>query len=77
VAQPQRPTPISQTTSSLATPAQLKLIYLTASRELHLAEDELEQQCQAQYGRLPIHLTKREASEFIDSLKAGGLARAK
>jgi len=77
VAQPQRPTPISQTTSSLATPAQLKLIYLTASRELHLAEDELEQQCQAQYGRLPIHLTKREASEFIDSLKASGLARAK
>ncbi|HEX2988874.1 MAG TPA: hypothetical protein VHS06_11990 [Chloroflexota bacterium] len=67
--QPQRPTPIMQTNSSLATPAQLKLIYLTASRELHLSEEELEQRCQAQYGRLPIHLTKREASEFIDALK--------
>jgi hypothetical protein len=68
--QPQRPTPIPQTNSSLATPAQLKLIYMTASRELHLADEELEQRCQAQYGRLPIHLTKREASEFIDALKS-------
>ncbi|MGE5618139.1 MAG: hypothetical protein ACM3US_02650 [Sphingomonadaceae bacterium] len=67
--QPQRPTPLPQSTSSLATPAQLKLIYLTATRDLHITEEELEERCQAQYGRLPLHLTKREASEFIDSLK--------
>ncbi len=69
-AQPARPTPLPQTSSSLATPAQLKLIYLTATRDLHISEEELEERCQTQYGRLPLHLTKREASEFIDSLKS-------
>jgi len=72
-----RPTPIQATGNSLATPAQLKLIYLTATRDLHMSEEELEERCQAQYGRLPLHLTKREASEFIDSLKSGGVARAR
>ncbi len=66
-----RPTPIPQVSTSLATPAQLKLIYLTATRDLHVTEEELEERCQAQYGRLPLHLTKREASEFIDALKSG------
>ncbi len=66
---PQRPTALPQTGGSLASPAQLKLIYLTATRDLHISEDELEERCQTQYGRLPLHLTKREASEFIDSLK--------
>jgi hypothetical protein len=74
---PPRPGSIPQTSSSLATPAQLKLIYLTATRDLMITEEELEERCQAQYGRLPLHLTKREASEFIDSLKANGIARAK
>jgi uncharacterized protein YbdZ (MbtH family) len=68
--QPTRPTPLPQTGGSLATPAQLKLIYLTATRDLHISEEELEERCQSQYGRLPLHLTKREASEFIDGLKA-------
>ncbi|HZK66411.1 MAG TPA: hypothetical protein VFD42_02550 [Chloroflexota bacterium] len=73
-----RPTPITQTASSLATPAQLKLIYITATRELHITEEELEERCQAQYGRLPLHLTKREASEFIDALKSeGAMSRAR
>lgn len=57
----------------LATPAQLKLIYLTAERELHIPELDLEEICHAQYGRLPLHLTKREASEFIDALKSGSV----
>lgn len=30
----------------------------------------MEQCCQEQYGRIPPHLTKREASEFIDRLKS-------
>ncbi len=72
-----RPIPVSQTSGSLATPAQLKLIYLTATRDLQISEEALEEKCQAQYGRLPLHLTKREASEFIDALKAEGVARAK
>ena len=63
----QEPRPIA---SGLATPAQLKLIYLTGTRDAHLTEQEIEEECQERYGRLPLHLTKREASEFIDSLKA-------
>jgi hypothetical protein len=63
------PAPVGGT--GLATPAQLKLIYLTAERDLHITEEALEERCQAQYGRLPLHLTKREASEFIDALKSG------
>jgi hypothetical protein len=73
---PARPAAIPQTSSSLATPAQLKLIYLTATRDLQITEEDLEERCQTQYGRLPLHLTKREASEFIDALKSNGLARA-
>ena len=73
---PARPSAVPQTSSSLATPAQLKLIYLTATRDLQITEEELEERCQMQYGRLPLHLTKREASEFIDALKSSGLARA-
>lgn len=72
-----RPTPISQVNGSLATPAQLKLIYLTATRDLQISEEALEERCQGQYGRLPLHLTKREASEFIDALKAEGVSRGK
>lgn len=73
---PARPAAIPQTGGSLATPAQLKLIYLTASRDLQITDEELEERCQAQYGRLPLHLTKREASEFIDALKSNGIAKA-
>ena len=51
---------------------------MTATRELHITEEELEERCQAQYGRLPLHLTKREASEFIDALKSeGSMSRAR
>jgi hypothetical protein len=63
--------------SNLASPAQVKLIYLTGTRDLHLSEEELEEDCQAKYGRLPLHLTKREASEYIDALKTVSVAKAK
>lgn len=63
--------PPPQSSGNLATPAQLKLIYLTAEKGLHITGEELEERCEAQYGRAPLHLTKREASEFIDSLKSG------
>lgn len=69
-------TPPPQSASNLATPAQLKLIYLTAERDLQITQEELEERCNAQYGRLPLHLTKREASEFIDGLKSGQIPPA-
>jgi hypothetical protein len=75
--QPVRPTAVPQPTSNLATPAQLKLIYMTATRDLQITEEELEERCQTQFGRLPLHLTKREASEFIDQLKSNGAAHAR
>jgi hypothetical protein len=62
--------------SGWATPAQLKLVYLTGTRDAHLTEEELEEDCQQRYGGLPLLLTKREASEVIDSLKVGAKARA-
>jgi hypothetical protein len=75
--QPVRPAAVPQSTSNLATPAQLRLIYLTATRDLQITEEELEERCQGQYGRLPLHLTKREASEFIDQLKSNGAVQAR
>jgi hypothetical protein len=74
--QPARPAAMPQPTSNLATPAQLRLIYMTATRDLQITEEELEERCQSQYGRLPLHLTKREASEFIDQLKSSGAEQA-
>lgn len=72
-----RPTaPAGNGNGNLATGAQLKLIYLTATRDLHATEEELEEQCQAMYGRLPVNLTKAEASQFIDTMRAAGNRRA-
>ena len=71
-----RPAP-THISSGLATPAQIKLIYLTGTRDAHLTEEETEERSQEQYGRLPLHLTKQEASEFIDALKAAGLTRTR
>jgi len=62
----QRPRPIS---TGLATPAQLRLIHTTASRDLRITEEELEERCQGQYGTIPVRLTVREASELIDQMK--------
>ena len=62
--------------TGLATPAQLKLVYLSGTRDAHLTEEEIEERCQEQYGRVPMQLTKREASVLIDSFKALPSARA-
>ena len=62
--------------SSMATPAQLKLIYLSGTRDAHLTEEEVEERCRDRYGREPMRLTKREASELIASFKAVAAARA-
>lgn len=67
----QQPPRASTNGGNLATPAQLRLIYLTATRDLGITEEELEARCNERYGRLPLQLTKREASEYIDALKKG------
>jgi len=55
-----------------ATGPQVKAIYSIGRTELNLSEKEVDSQCQAAYGRGPAALTRREASEFIDKLKAKG-----
>ena len=56
--------------NGLCSPAQLKLIYLCGTRDAHLTEEEMEEDCHGRYGGLPVNLTRAQASEFIDSLKA-------
>ena len=56
---------------SLATVAQIKAIYAIARSEHELSEEELDERCRQTYGRCPAELTKREASSYIDKLKAG------
>jgi len=75
---PRREQPVPRSIiSSLATPAQLKLLYIVGTRDANLTEEELDERSQATYGRLPLHLTKSEASELIDALKANTAAKAR
>ncbi|MDO8670371.1 MAG: hypothetical protein Q7O66_02955 [Dehalococcoidia bacterium] len=60
-------------TSSAATPAQVKAIYLIGRSEHQLSDDELDERCRQAYGHPPGELTKKQASEFIDRLKASGV----
>ena len=57
----------------LATPAQVKAIYIIARNEHQLSEEELDERCRELYGTVPAQLTKRQASEFIDRLKGGAI----
>lgn len=57
----------------LATPAQVKAIYLIARSEHQLSEEELDERSRQSFGVLPHELTKKQASEFIDRLKASGI----
>ena len=63
--------PSGSRSTGLSTPAQLKLIYLTATRDCGLSEQDIDDASMAKYGRPPVNLTKREASELIDALKSG------
>lgn len=71
------PTPIRSSSAGLASPAQLKLLYMVGSRDAHLSEEEIDEQSQRRYGRLPMHLSKREASELIDALKVNAATKAR
>lgn len=56
-----------------ATPAQVKAIYVIGRNEHRLSESEVDERIRALYGRPPAEMTKRQASEAIDRLKAGTL----
>jgi hypothetical protein len=52
-----------------ATEPQVRAIYSIARSAWSLSEDEIENRCKEMYGCLPAELSRRQASELIDSLK--------
>jgi len=54
-----------------ATEAQVRAIYAIARGSLGLNEDEIDARSAERYGAAPGELTRRQASEFIDTLKNG------
>lgn len=56
-----------------ATAAQVKAMYVIARNERQLDESQFDGRCLAVFGKAPNELTKRQASEAIDRLKAGNL----
>ena len=52
-----------------ATEPQVRAIYSIARSAWSMGEDEIERRCRETYGCLPAELSRRQASEFIDSLK--------
>ncbi len=59
--------------TAAATPAQVKAIYLIGRNEHQLSDDELDERCRQSYGLPPGDLSKKQASDFIDKLKASGM----
>lgn len=55
-----------------ATDAQLKAIYAIARGARGWEPDDVREETSGQYGVAPSDLTRRQASQFIDWLKAGG-----
>ena len=55
-----------------ATEPQIKAIYAIGRGAQSLDEAEVDAQCQEMFGVRPSELSRRQASEFIDALKAGG-----
>jgi hypothetical protein len=56
-----------------ATAAQVKAMYVIARNERQLDEAQFDGRCLEVFGKAPSELTKRQASEAIDRLKAGNL----
>lgn len=70
-----RPTPLRRASvnEAAATPQQVKAIYGIARYEMRLTEEETDERCRTSYGKPPVELSKRQASEVIDRIKAGSL----
>jgi hypothetical protein len=73
----EEPTPIppprnpSRTAVDLATPAQVRAIYLIARDQHGLSEEVIDDRSRQMYGTYPAELTKRQATTFISALKGG------
>jgi hypothetical protein len=52
-----------------ATPSQVKAIYAIGRDLPHVGDGDVEARCRSRFGKPPAELTKRQASEFIDSLR--------
>jgi len=52
-----------------ATAPQVKAIYAIGRSRRALAEADVEERCRQAYGCLPVDLSKRQASEFIETLR--------
>lgn len=53
-----------------ATPAQIRAIYSIARDQSNLGESEVNEKATAMFGSAPVDLSRKQASEFITSLKA-------
>ncbi|MBI2938816.1 MAG: hypothetical protein HYY04_00125 [Chloroflexi bacterium] len=66
---PPRGQPMAVAGSGVATPAQIRAIYLIARDQYGLADAEIDERCAQMFGAPPSELTKKQASEFISHLK--------
>jgi hypothetical protein len=67
-----RPTPPAAdkpSTGELATPAQIRAIYLIARDQHGLSEETVDERARGMYGSAPADLTRKQASNLISSLK--------
>lgn len=68
---PGRPTTSLNSSNSghLATPAQVRAIYTIARDQYAMSEAQVDERCVSTHGCPPAELTKKQASEFITSLR--------
>jgi hypothetical protein len=65
-----RPAPAATPgTGELATPAQVRAIYLIARDQHGLSEETVDERARGMYGSAPAELTRRQASSLISALK--------
>lgn len=64
--------PSAPTNGGLATPNQVRAIYLIARDQHSLSESEVDDKSKELYGSMPAELTKKQASDLITTLKAKG-----
>lgn len=68
-----RPTQTSAPVSNGATPAQIRAIYAIGSHEHNLSNTEVDERSHTLFGAAPAELSRKQASEFITSLKGSAI----
>ena len=66
---PARPVAVPTAGAGLATPAQVRAIYSIARDQHSLSELEVDEKAQSLFGAAPLELSRKQASEFITTLK--------